>query len=324
MYEVMGTRRNLEVNMMSVDFEIYNKPHWIVSGEIRNFEYSIEYKQIWGVQDKWFSQWKALERDDILFFYITQVKRIVAVGRVENKFIQREPLWPDEIEEGIVKYPFRFEFTLFYSIDKKKWQTEGINLPQFISQNFGKGAFADLLRGGINFIRYKNIIDFLYENFEKTFQFKTPIQEPKEISTIGTIKITTEGKESHAKLKDLVYKIGIMNKFLSVREYPMNSENLDVVWRRIEKGSPTYVFEVQVGGDIYHALGKLKHAFDLWNSNIFLVVAFDKDIHQANKLLNGTFHEIKDKIKIIPRKKIEELYKRKLSWVEYEKELGIL
>jgi hypothetical protein len=62
---------------------------------------------------------------------------------------------------------------------------------------------------------------------------------------------------------------------------------LDVAWRRVEKGSPTYVFEVQIGGDLYHAIGKLKHAHDLWNSNIFLVttkndVARAKDCYQGH------------------------------------------
>jgi len=39
-------------------------------------------------------------------------------------------------------------------------------------------------------------------------------------------------------------------------------------------------------------LGKLKHAFDLWNSNIFLVVA-EENVSQARHLLAGTFHERK-------------------------------
>jgi hypothetical protein len=45
----------------------------------------------------------------------------------------------------------------------------------------------------------------------------------------------------------------------------MDGTRLDAVWRRVEKSVPTYVFEIQVGGDIYHAIAKLKHAYDLWN-----------------------------------------------------------
>jgi hypothetical protein len=53
------------------------------------------------------------------------------------------------------------------------------------------------------------------------------------------------------------------------------------------------VFEVQIGGDIYHAMSKLKHAFDLWNSHVFLVATMgDKSKYQ--ELLSGTFHEVAD------------------------------
>jgi hypothetical protein len=184
----------------------------------------------------------------------------------------------------------------------------------------GKGAFADLLRGGINFIRYKEVIIFLYEEFKRKFNY-----------TIQPEKIHIEYREEkpekdnlHNYLKDLIFKIGTMNKLLSQKEYSVDNMILDVVWRRVEKGSPTYVFEIQVGGDIYHAISKLKHAFDLWNSNIFLVINSNEDINKAYRLLNGTFHEIKDKVKIISSKDIEELFERKKSWIELEKKLGIL
>jgi len=83
------------------------------------------------------------------------------------------------------------------------------------------------------------------------------------------------------------------------------------------------VFEVQVGGDVYHALGKLKHAFDLWNSNIFLVCT-DEDLEKAETLLTGTFHEIGDKIKKLSITKTNELYEKKRSWTNIEKEVGLL
>jgi hypothetical protein len=103
----------------------------------------------------------------------------------------------------------------------------------------------------------------------------------------------------------------------------MENERLDVVWRRVERSVPTYVFEVQIGGDIYHALGKLKHAFDLWNSNIFLIVS-KNDLGKVESLLSGTFHEVKEKVKIITPQKVSELYKQKRRWVDIEKEIGLL
>jgi hypothetical protein len=97
---------------------------------------------------------------------------------------------------------------------------------------------------------------------------------------------------------------------------------LDVVWRRLEQAVPAYVFEVQVGGDLYHALGKLKHANDLWNSNIFLIVG-DGDLPKAKTLLSGTFHEIQSKVKLIGLGKIDELFKLKKAYRDFETGLGI-
>ena len=304
----------------NMKIDIYAHPHWLLSANQENFELSMKYKQVWGIQDKWYSQWKALEKGDIVFFYISKIKKIIGVGEVGNKFVQREPLWPDEIEENKVKYPLRFEFEINYLLTERNWSKDGIDIIDYVNKNFGKGTFADLLRGGINFIRYKEVIIFLYEEFKRKFNY-----------TIQPEKIHIEYREErpdkdnlHNYLKDLIFKIGTMNKLLSQKEYSVDNMILDVVWRRIEKGSPTYVFEIQVGGDIYHAISKLKHAFDLWNSNVFLVINSNEDINKAYQLLNGTFHEIKDKVKIISSKDIKELFVRKQSWIEWEKKLGIL
>jgi len=76
-------------------------------------------------------------------------------------------------------------------------------------------------------------------------------------------------------------------------------------------------------GDVYRALAKLKHAFDLWNSNIFLV-AGEEDLERADTLLSGTFHEIQNKVKKLSLKKVSELYRQKRAWVDIEKEVGLL
>lgn len=310
--------------MMSDDLniDIYSNPHWILSDNKENFEYSLKYKRIWGVKNKWYPQWKSIDKDNVVFIYLTSpIKKVIGVCKVMEKFIQRKPLWPDEISENMVKYPLRFEFSPSFLLEKESWNSDGINISEFIRDNFGQGAFTELLRGGLNYILYKELIEFLYNEVEVKFDFKIPdLHSP----IIDLEEIEEVEVPEHESIKNLLKEIGFMNKFLSEDEYRMNGERLDVVWRRVEMGSPTYVFEVQVAGDVYHALGKLKHAYDLWNSNIFLIIANNEDIVRAENLLNGTFHEIKETIVIIHYEKIKELYNRKLSWIEYEKELGIL
>ena len=127
----------------------------------------------------------------------------------------------------------------------------------------------------------------------------------------------------HEQIKDELVQLGKLQGFISESEYNMDGEKLDVTWRRVERGSPTYVFEVQIGGDIYHALAKLKHAHDLWNSNIFLITT-KNDMTKVQDLLSGTFHEIKKKIQIIKIEKIDEPFKLKKAYKDLERQLGIL
>ena len=96
----------------------------------------------------------------------------------------------------------------------------------------------------------------------------------------------------------------------------------NVVWKRVEKSVPTYAFEVQVGGDIYHAIGKLKHAFDIWNSRIFLVIDHSST-PKVTELLGGTFHEIADELKVVELESLERLQRALVTVHDLEKELGL-
>lgn len=117
-------------------------------------------------------------------------------------------------------------------------------------------------------------------------------------------------------------EIGKLQNYIAEGEYPFDLGRLDVVWRRVEQSVPTYVFEVNVKGDLYHDLSKLKHAFDLWNSRIF-IVASQANFGKIKALLSGSFHEIKEQLRFIDLEKIKELYDRKRSFLDLEKELGI-
>ncbi len=133
----------------------------------------------------------------------------------------------------------------------------------------------------------------------------------------------TIGKFSHNDVINDIAEIGQIQGFISDREYLLETTRLDVVWRRVERSVPTYVFEVQVEGDIYHAMSKLKHAFDLWNSHIFLV-ASNKERGKYQELLAGTFHEVADKMQFIEISLVKELLGKKRDYKNMEEALGIL
>ena len=117
-----------------------------------------------------------------------------------------------------------------------------------------------------------------------------------------------EIRNLHKNIKRMIFEIGKFEGKISEVEYPINNWRLDVIWKRIRAGNPTHVFEVQISGNFYEALTKLKHAWDLWNSKPFLVTT-EKYIARAERLLEGSFHEMKDDARIVNCKKIVKLHR---------------
>jgi hypothetical protein len=149
-----------------------------------------------------------------------------------------------------------------------------------------------------------------------------PLPEPTILPMVESTTTTEPGAISHGDLKAYLAEIGRVQGYIADEEYPLESTRLDVVWRRVERSVPTFVFEVQIGGDIYHAMAKLEHALDLWNSHIFLVATMgDKSKYQ--ELLSGTFHEVADQIRFIDITSIKELLEKKRDYKHLERALGI-
>jgi len=125
----------------------------------------------------------------------------------------------------------------------------------------------------------------------------------------------------HKEIKQKLLEIGNLQNHIAEEEYSFDLGKLDVVWRRVQQSVPTYVFEVHVRGDLYHDLAKLKHAFDLWNSHIFLV-GNEADPDRISELTRGSFHEIKRHLKFISLAKVRELHARKKALINLETRTG--
>ena len=80
---------------------------------------------------------------------------------------------------------------------------------------------------------------------------------------------------------------------------------------------------MQIGGNLYQALAKLKHAYDIWNSNIYLVL-LDAGNKQLDELLSGTFHEIRDRVRILDEATVKRLMHLKKEIREIESRLGLI
>ena len=267
--------------------------YWMAVGSPSNWMEAFAKGNIWGLKQRQKHRWENLAENDIVLFYVTEpVAGIIGYGSVQAKFVQDKPLWFDEVKEGKVIWPLRFEFNVDYCLPPDKWEVDRIT--------------SDTLKLKVA-VGFQSIESQLAEQIIS--QFKVGIGQLEEVPV-------------HKEVQHKLVEIGKLQKFIAEAEFNFDIGRLDVVWRRIERSVPSYVFEIQVGGDLYHALAKLKHAFDLWNSRLFLVVS-QADHEKAGNLLSGSFHEISDKVKLIELDKINELYRRKRSYLDFEKELGI-
>jgi len=281
---------------------------WIISGHIENWEKALG-DGIWGVKTgRLKTFWDKLFKGDILVFYITSpIAGVIGVGKVETKFKQDKPLWPDEIKENKVIYPYRFNFISEYALPSNAWTDKKIPIRDLkVSVQAGLSPINDNKT-------IREILKRADETWGKTLSnLVTPLSSPPK-----------RPENPHDRAKEMIYEVGKIEKLISEKEYPMGQRRLDVVWRKVKESVPNYVFEVQIGGNIYQALGKLKHAFDIWNSTLFLIVGDDKDIREAEDLLGGTFHEIKDKIKITTVEEIERLHESKTKNRELQDKMGL-
>ncbi|MBM3925037.1 MAG: EVE domain-containing protein [SAR202 cluster bacterium] len=272
---------------------------WLAVGAPGNWESTFKLGNIWGTKAKGRPaiMWESIAQGDRLVFYVgIPVSGIVGLGTVTTKFKQDKPLWPDEVKEKKVLWPLRFEFDVDYLMPPANWK----------AQKYSSERIRTLSRGGFQSLDEESIAE-ISAAFEEHAGLR-----PDE----------SEMTPLHSQLISKLLQIGSLQKFITEKEYSMNGARLDVVWRRVERSVPTYVFEVQVGGDLYRALAKLKHAYDLWNSRIFLV-ANPKDFTKAGELLSGTFHEIRDQLRFIDIKKVEKLFELKQQIKSLESEIGI-
>jgi len=272
--------------------------HWLVVGAPEHWRVAFENGNIWGLQSTKIQWWERLSEGDGLIFYVTRpIGGAIGLGKVRTKFKQDKPLWPREVEANRVIWPLRFEFDVDFCFGPEDWKVQRLEVD----------ALRAVVQAGFQPLKSK-AAQCALDAFSP-FLRRTPAATP-------------EIEELHEALKRKLVEMGRIQKFLAEPEYPMEGTRLDVVWRRVEKSVPTYVFEVQVGGDIYHALAKLKHAYDLWNSRIFLVAAA-QETTKFNSLMSGTFHEVRERLRFIEIPKLEDLYSRKRAYRELEDSLGI-
>ena len=148
----------------------------------------------------------------------------------------------------------------------------------------------------------------------------TPEVSEVEVET-ALVPLTPKVSITHSELIDMLVKLGEFYGKHSEREFLSGPYRYDVVWKRTSVGNPNKVFEVHHKGVLDSALAKLKHAFDIWNSDLFLVIINPEDKERARTLLTGSFHEIGEVTTIMQPEEIKELHNYKKRFREIEKKL---
>lgn len=283
--------------------------NWLIVGSKGNWDVAFESNNLWGLKDfrELRALWNMMRIGDGLLFYVSKpVHGIVGLGTVVSKFKQTNPLWPEEIKRKEVIWPLRFEFDVEYCLPPVLWKSKCYSTHdlQMISRMVFQCYPIEEVNAARVSLGMKPLISPVLKEEGEFFQATEPFVA------------------NHDELKTQLVEIGRLQGYVADVEYPMESTFLDIVWRRVERSVPTFVFEVQVGGDIYHALAKLKHAHDLWNSHIFLVAGI-RDKAKFEELITGTFHEIQNQIRFIDSSLIKTLLNKKRDYKEMEKGLGI-
>ncbi len=268
--------------------------YWMAVGSVNNWNEAFRLGNIWGLEPKREKLWESVQPNDVLLFYAMRpVAGVIGYGTIKTKFRQTHPLWPEEIAKGEVIWPLRFEISVSYCAPPARWEAEKIS--------------SELLR------------------FRAGLSFRK-LEPQLGLEVISKFKENREGEIEqppvHKELTHQLIEIGSLQSYVAEGEYPFDLGRLDVVWRRVQQSVPTYVFEVHVKGDLYHDIAKLKHAFDLWNSHIFLV-GNDADQPKIRDLIRGSFHEINSQLKFIDSATVRELHKRKKALIDLENELGL-
>jgi hypothetical protein len=284
---------------------------WVSSGPPENWRVAIQEGGVWGVDPKptLKKRWDTLSRGDLVAFYVSSpISRVVGLGCVKTKSEEDAPLWPAEKQIGKAKWIYRFRFDILHCLDENSWGTKGIPI----------GDLRIARAAGLNLVREKSAAVAFFQradvewgtDFTKLLAPEAA-RPPKELSP-------------HEEVKNMIYDVGVWQGWISEKECRLDSERLDVAWfrKKVEGAVPKVVFEVHLKGNPYSALGKLKDAFDKWNSSP-VIITVEECREDINRLLGGTFHEIADEIKILMVEDVKNLYdaEKKLNEIKKEKSL---
>jgi len=291
---------------------------WLAVGTPTNWHTAFDYGGIWGLRRTQRHYWESIaENTDLVFFYVTTpVAGVVGHGIVRTKLHQPSPLWPEERAKNEVIWPLRFEFDVLTCLPPHGWAEQKVTSVELKAR--ARSGFQSL-----DAATATDLIRALPAQLPRGLVLTARGDDRSRPATFPTAPPAPMPADAHGRTQWQIAEIGRLQKFMTETEYPIENRRLDVVWRRVQRSVPSYVFEVQVSGNLTEGVGKLKQAYDLWNSNIFLV-GREEHRQPVSQLLAATFREIEQRLRFIELAQVEELYQSKRAYRDLESQLGIL
>jgi len=111
-------------------------------------------KKVWGASPAHAKTWERIAPGDLLFLYaMAPVKGVFGCAKVVKTFVDEKPLWPQELEDKQVLWPFRMSLEIETVLPPEQWETKRVTLErggivfQRALQPVGEDKAQELLRG---------------------------------------------------------------------------------------------------------------------------------------------------------------------------------
>ena len=109
--------------------------HYVLVGDEKSWRVAIEKNQ-WGFSEKNKGLWNTIKEGELVAFYVTSpTQKIIGFGRISEKFVSKDLLWPDE--KLFKKSIWGNRIKLNVDLLVKNWN-DGVKPPSDIMLNVGR------------------------------------------------------------------------------------------------------------------------------------------------------------------------------------------
>jgi predicted RNA-binding protein len=288
--------------------------YWLWPVTKENWE-TLKTKKVWATYNRNITT--QVKKGDILIFYVKGTMYFKGIFQVISDWYEtKELIWSDEVKEKKKRYPYQIDLQLI-QLGEANYK-DLIPRLKFVEKKYAPQVYIYGTGGGpVNFRKPIEESDYEIILTEMKKKPAPPVSESTSVPSIPP----SETLKTHSELITMLVELGEMFGKCAEREYLAGPYRYDAVWKRVKVGNPTKVFEVHDKGVLDSALAKLKHAYDIWSADLFLVVTRHEDKERAKILLAGSFHEIGEVTTLIQPEEIKEMYEYKKKFIELEKKL---